>query len=215
MTIVKICGITNLPDAACAVESGADMLGFILYPLSPRFIEPEKISDITAAIRITHPNVLSIGVFVNATLDVIRVTLLSAGLNFAQLSGDEVPDAVMALAGRAYKAIRTGAVASQYVNPLTERPAMLPDLLLDADHPTLYGGSGFRADVSLAQTLAIQYRILLAGGLKPDNVADIIEHVQPWGVDVSTGVESSPGCKDHAKIRAFIQAVRHSPMQSG
>lgn len=214
MTVVKICGITNLADARCAVEAGADMLGFILYPRSPRYIEPQTIITITEEVRATHSNIGLVGVFVNETAQFINDVLLNAALDYAQLSGDEGPDAIMALAGRAYKAIRNGADADRYISSTKAPPALLPDVLLDADHPTLYGGSGIRADASVALTLARQYRILLAGGLKPENVADIIKHVQPWGVDVSSGVESSPGRKDHEKVRAFIQAVKHSALHS-
>ncbi len=211
MTVVKICGLTNLDDAQCAVEAGAELLGFILYPKSPRFIPPACIAPITAALRELAPAVVMVGVFVNATPDDVARALDEAGLHLAQLSGDEPPDHLRALQGRAYKAVREAAQADIYLSAIQNPKSRVqnrPDLLLDANHPTLYGGSGMRADESLAATLSRQCRLLLAGGLTPDNVADAIRVARPWGVDVSSGIESAPGRKDHAKVRAFIAAAK-------
>ncbi|MCS6849024.1 MAG: phosphoribosylanthranilate isomerase [Anaerolineae bacterium] len=220
MTIVKICGITNLDDALCAIDAGADLLGFIFYAKSPRAVTPDAAREIVAGIRGWHAKVerlglgsgelgvKCVGVFVNESPAHMLRVLDDVGLDYAQLSGDESPDDLAAMGGRAYKAIRawSDACAAFAQVPLTTRH--LPDLLLDANHATLYGGSGQRADESLATRLARRYRLLLAGGLTPDNVADAIRTIRPWGVDVASGVEASPGKKDHAKVRAFIAAAK-------
>jgi len=232
MIFVKICGLTCLEDARCAVEAGADLLGFILYPKSPRYIPPAQIAPITAALRELAPEVVTVGVFVNETPQAMARALDEAGLDLAQLSGDETPDHLRALQGRAYKAVREAAHAAawlsagrspedrsqesgvrsqetEYAIRNTQYEIQnRPELLLDANHPTLYGGSGMRADESLAAALSRQCRLLLAGGLTPDNVADAIRVARPWGVDVSSGVERAPGHKDHAKVRAFIAAAK-------
>ncbi|MCL4507056.1 MAG: phosphoribosylanthranilate isomerase [Chloroflexi bacterium] len=212
MTIVKICGLTNLEDALCAVEAGADLLGFILYPRSPRYIEPQNLSAIVAAVHTVKPEITTVGVFVNETPERIRDILSTTGLALAQLSGDEPLSHLTALQGRAYKVVRTREQADAVISALTplHRPPRLPcpDLMLDADHPALYGGSGAKADESLAASLGRSRRLLLAGGLTPANVAHAVQQAQPWGVDVSSGVEASPGRKDHDRIRSFIQAVR-------
>jgi phosphoribosylanthranilate isomerase len=209
MTVVKICGITNLDDALCAVDAGAGMLGFIFYPKSPRYIAPEAVQGIVRAVRARTETVTTVGVFVNESAQMMAGTLDAAGLDLAQLSGDEPPEVLATLGGRAYKAVRTAAGAQaqlRTINVLNTHPSR-PDMLLDADHPTLYGGSGERADECLATQMAHQCRLLLAGGLRPDNVAEVIGRVHPWGVDVSSGVEATPGKKDHAKVNAFVQAV--------
>jgi phosphoribosylanthranilate isomerase len=206
MTIVKICGLTNLDDALCAADAGADMLGFIFYAKSPRYVSPATVQEVVRQARARAPRIVTVGVFVNEAPEAIRMTLDACGLDLAQLSGDESPGMLAQLAGRAYKAVRNPGVAQAFLDAATPNPSA-PALLLDADHPTLYGGSGVRADESLAAQLAQQCRLLLAGGLKPDNVAEAIRHVRPWGVDVSSGVEATPGHKDHAKVRAFVQAA--------
>ncbi|BCX02608.1 MAG: N-(5'-phosphoribosyl)anthranilate isomerase [Candidatus Roseilinea sp.] len=220
MTVVKICGITNLDDALCAIDAGTDLLGFIFYPKSPRAVTLEIAREIVAGIRgkgveagnwglgSRESRVRCVGVFVNESpADMLRV-LDEVGLDFAQLSGRESPDDLAAMGGRAYKAIREWDDAGATFAQLSSAHPYLPELLLDANHATLYGGSGQRADASLALSLARRYRLLLAGGLTPDNVADVIRTVRPWGVDVASGVEASPGKKDHAKVRAFVAAAK-------
>ncbi|MCW1969042.1 MAG: phosphoribosylanthranilate isomerase [Anaerolineae bacterium] len=208
---VKICGNTNVDDALCAAEAGADMLGFIFYPKSPRSVDVPTAKAIVSAIRQAmpagQPAPRMVGVFVNASLATISATLAEANLDWAQLHGDESPDmlrqAFAALQGRVYKALKAGAVAvDDYV--LTSTPA----LLLDANHPNLYGGSGLRADATIAGQVARRCNLLLAGGLTPDNVNEAIRAIRPWGVDVASGVEASPGRKDHAKLRAFVKAAK-------
>lgn len=151
----------------------------------------------------------AVGVFVNATADEIAKTVRVARLDAVQLHGDELPSAIH---GRAFKAIkRRDAQTQEYIAAARRQPVdmRLPELLIDADHPTLYGGSGQRADENVAYQLARSCRLLLAGGLNADNVAAVISRVRPWGVDVASGTEAAPGRKDHAKLRAFIQAVKH------
>lgn len=211
MTRIKICGITNLDDARVAVEAGADYLGFILFAKSPRYVEPETVRAILAALGAAGHPVQGIGVFVNHPIDDVARILEATGLTYAQLHGDETVETVATLAGRGFKALRPTAVEdlTQAAAFAAQAGAEGPQLMVDAYSPTAYGGTGHRADWSLAQQAAAQTaRLLLAGGLTPENVGDAVRHVAPWGVDVSSGVEASPGRKDHAKMRAFIAAAR-------
>ncbi|GAB4514553.1 MAG: phosphoribosylanthranilate isomerase [Anaerolineae bacterium] len=214
MIRVKICGLTRLEDAWCAVEAGADFLGFICYPRSPRYLTPRDIRRIVAEVRARGAQTPAIGVFVNASLMEVRQVMEAAGLDLVQLHGDEPPDWVAALGGRAFKAIRPptlseGITAWERYRPVTSTALEHPRLLVDAYHPDAYGGTGAIGDWTMAAELARRCdRLLLAGGLHPDNVAAAVAMVHPWGVDVSSGVESAPGRKDHGKIRAFIAAVR-------
>lgn len=226
MTVVKICGITNLDDALCAVEAGADMLGFIFYPPSPRGITVEKAKEIASVVS-RKPGVVKVGVFVKETPAYMLRVLDEVGLEVAQLHGNTNDD-LPAMNGRAYLAIRDARPENwrlgiqshrdfQFLIP-SPRP-LIPDLLLDANHPMLWGGSGTRADESLAAQISRDYRLLLAGGLTPDNVAEAIRRVKPWGVDVASGVEASAGKKDHGRVRAFIAAAKaalhsHTDFQS-
>jgi phosphoribosylanthranilate isomerase len=210
MTFIKICGITNIEDARLAAEAGADLLGFIFYAKSPRYVMPSQVRAIVQSLKSEGARVTTVGVFVNTTPQEVIDTLHISEVDVAQLSGDERVEDLAQLERRGYKAVRSAEQAQLVLQHRYARPSnsMLPDLLLDANHPQLYGGSGMQADESLAGTLARECRLLLAGGLKPENVVAAIEHVRPWGVDVSSGVEAAPGRKDPARVRAFIQAVR-------
>ncbi|GIV85948.1 MAG: N-(5'-phosphoribosyl)anthranilate isomerase [Candidatus Roseilinea sp.] len=211
MTVVKICGITNLDDALCAMDAGADLLGFVFYSKSPRAVTLDLARAIIADIQARAPQASRaryVGVFVNESPARISQVMEVAGLDYAQLSGDESPTDLAAIGRRAYKAVRGWDASSAAFIPTGATDGFLPDLLLDAHHPTHYGGTGQRADASLALSLAQRYRLLLAGGLTPDNVAEVIRTVRPWGVDVASGVEASPGKKDHAKVRAFVAAAK-------
>lgn len=210
-TKVKICGTTNFEDAHCATEAGADLLGFIFYPKSPRRIEVAAAKAIVSTIRQqTPPSQASpqmVGVFVNESLENVLNIMTEIGLDLAQLHGDEsqsfLHEANAALSGRVYKALKANSVeVDAYIS------TGVPALLLDANHPNLYGGSGLRADESIASQVAQRCQLLLAGGLTPDNVAAAIRAVQPWGVDVASGVEAVPGRKDHQKVQHFVRAVR-------
>lgn len=211
-TQVKICGLTNFEDAWVAVQAGADYLGFILYPKSPRYVMPEVARQIVAELRTRGNTPPCVGVFVNEPLARIRAMMAEIRLNLAQLHGDESPEVVEGMAGAAYKAIRPKSreeaiSAAAHYAPLTEPRG--PGLMVDAYSPDAYGGTGQRTDWALAAELAAAYpRLLLAGGLTPENVAQAVAAVAPWGVDVASGVEAAPGRKDHGAVRAFIATVR-------
>ena len=211
---VKICGSTNLADARAAVEAGADFLGFICYPPAARYVTPEEARAIIAALRAEGIAVLTVGVFVNATPAELEHTMRVAGLDLAQLHGEEPPSLVRALNGRAFKALRprtaaeAEAAAARYL-PVAPPDADRPQLLVDAYHPNAYGGTGQVGDWHIAAALTGRCsRLVLAGGLTPENVARAVAQVRPWGVDVSSGVEARPRYKDHGRIRAFIAAAR-------
>lgn len=211
---IKICGITNFADALCAAQSGADYLGFILFPKSPRYVEPDTVAAILRELSVAGYTTPGIGVFVNATVTHIQDTLAKTGLRFAQIHGDEGPEVTEALSPHAFKAVRPKSAASALelgaqFHRTTHDDG--PRLLVDAYDPAAYGGTGKRIDEQIAWQMAATYaHLLLAGGLSPDNVAQAIRDVQPWGVDVSSGVESAPGHKDHDAIRAFVQAARQA-----
>lgn len=213
---MKICGITTLSDGLAAAEAGADMLGFIFYPPSPRAVEPVDAGAIAQAVRRTLGGTRPrfVGVFVNAPTTEVRRTIAAAHLDMVQLHGSEPPEVVAQFGPQALKAIRPQTVAEAEealaaYEPTFTQPPERPNLLADAYHPVRAGGTGLRADVTVARALARRCRLMLAGGLTPENVREAIETVAPWGVDVSSGVEASPGVKDHARVRAFMDAVRN------
>jgi indole-3-glycerol phosphate synthase/phosphoribosylanthranilate isomerase len=209
-TRVKICGITTRQDALAAVDAGADMLGFNFYPKSKRYITPEACWRIVSALTQYASRITLVGVFVNAGAAEIEAIADDCHFDLVQLSGDEPPEFLQALGLRALKGIRPTSLEEARTDAARfARPAS-PALLVDAYRPGEYGGTGHTGDWELAQKLAAQYPILLAGGLTPDNVAAAVAQVQPWGVDVASGVESSPGTKDPAKMQAFVQAARQS-----
>jgi phosphoribosylanthranilate isomerase len=218
--LVKICGITNLEDALVAADAGADYLGFIFYPPSPRAVDKTAAKSIIAHLRqnLARPP-LMVGVFVNETAVTIAQTLDECGLDLAQLSGEEVPslagDPKSPLYGRAYKAIRPASAAEAEVEAewyaITQSSSLIPSLLVDTYHPTLRGGTGMAADWGIVVYLFEHTPgIMLAGGLSPDNVAAAVVQLKPFAVDVASGVESAPGKKDHAKVRAFITNAKYS-----
>jgi phosphoribosylanthranilate isomerase len=208
---VKICGLTNITDAQVAVDAGADFLGFILYAKSPRYVAPEQIAQILTRLALPS-HVQTVGVFVNTPIDDVITILDQTALDLAQLHGEEPEGALATLAGRGFKALRpTDSAAAQHASIFTSYPqASAPQILVDAYHPSGYGGTGHQADWSLAASIAqCTPRLLLAGGLTAANIQSAIEAVAPWGVDVSSGVEAAPGRKDHNQIRAFV-ANAHS-----
>lgn len=223
MTIVKICGITNLHDAQTALEAGADLLGFNFYPKSSRFVTVaavqamvQEIRDWRLASRDLAPPRL-VGLFVNESVERIHIILEQTQLDYAQLHGDESVDVLAQFGRRAFRAIRPVdaedalAQAKRFYLPDTDDPADKPRLLLDTYDPKAYGGTGKKADWSAAAAIARQYpNLLLAGGLNVENVADAIRLVRPWGVDVSSGVEATPGKKDPQKIRDFIAVAKQT-----
>lgn len=202
MTIIKICGIKTLSDALAAMDAGADYLGFNFYPKSPRYIDVGQCCDIMSVIR-RYGHITYVGVFVNASVAEINATMDTCGLSLAQLHGDEAVEMLNRLDGKGFKAFR-GIPESVDGFARGESPAFL----VDASVKGVYGGSGVTADWNGAAELAKKYPLLLAGGLTPENVAEAIRRVKPWGVDVASGVESAPGEKDAAKMSAFVKAIK-------
>jgi len=213
MTHIKICGLTNLADALAATEAGADLLGFIFFAKSPRYVTPATVAAILPAVRAINPAIKAVGVFVNEAAARIATIREETGLDYIQLHGDETAAWFTTLNGRCYKALRpagSDAATAQAATFAGLSSHDGPRWMLDAYDPNAYGGTGKRADWHSAATLAKQHPgLLLAGGLTAENVAQAIQLVQPWGVDVASGVEAEPGRKDHAKVRAFTAAVRH------
>ena len=203
MTKIKICGIKTIKDALAAMEAGADLIGFNFYPKSPRYIDVGTCRNIMSVMR-QHGHVTYVGVFVNASVEEVYATIETCGLSLAQLHGDETPEMLNVLNGKAFKAFR-GIPSDITGYERNDAPA----LLVDAAVKGVYGGSGVTADWSAAAELAKKYPLLLAGGLTPENVADAVRQVKPWGVDVASGVESEPGKKDASNMKAFVQAVRN------
>jgi len=188
-------------DALAAIDLGADLIGFNFYPKSPRYVEVGHCRGIMSTVR-KYGHVKYVGVFVNASVAEIHATMETCGLSLAQLHGDETPEMLSELGGSAFKAFRG---VPTDVNGFARNES--PALLVDASVKGVYGGSGVTADWSAAAELAKKYPLLLAGGLTPENVADAVRQVRPWGVDVASGVESEPGRKDARKMKAFVQAV--------
>lgn len=207
---IKICGITNFADAQAAVAAGADALGFMLYERSPRFLSVEAAAEI---IRRLPPLVAKVGVFVNASEGTVIEARNACGFDTFQFHGDEPPDFCRRFAPM--KAIKAFRIRDE--NSLLALPDYQTDAwLLDSYVPGQEGGTGTRFNWPLA-VAAKQHGvpIILAGGLTPENVATAIRQVRPFGVDVSSGVESVPGKKDHDKLRAFIAAARAAALEVG
>jgi phosphoribosylanthranilate isomerase len=197
---VKICGITNEEDALLAVAMDADAVGFVFAP-SPRQIAPVKASDIAKRLP---GEILTVGVFRDAGPERVAEVIRQTGLRAAQLHGSESPEEtrwVRARVPTVIKAFPAGHPGLQHADDYGADA-----LLIDSPAP----GSGDVFDWSLAEGAPSGRRIILAGGLTPENVADAVARVRPWGVDVSTGVESEPGRKDARKVKAFIEAARYA-----
>ncbi len=203
MTKIKICGITNIDDAETAIEAGADALGFVFYKKSPRCVSPADAGKIISRLG---PFVLSVGVFVNAPAETINAVVEEAGLDRVQLHGDEPASLLADLRVPAFKAFRVRGVET--LDELTRYNCRA--FLLDAFSTEEYGGTGETFDWNVAAKAAKQARIVLSGGLGVHNVAEAIDRVRPYGVDVSSGVgrDDDKRRKDPVKIRRFIQAVR-------
>jgi phosphoribosylanthranilate isomerase len=206
---IKICGLTNLDDTLAAVDAGADYLGFNFYSQSPRCVTPDACARLQSALVRRDLPVKTVGIFVNHTPAEVAALLDDCGLDLAQLHGDERPEHLTLLWGRAFKAVRqiNGLDAADDLDALTRFSPGQPAFLVDAHSPNVYGGTGQTADWSAASRLAARYPIFLAGGLTPANVGAAIDQVRPWGVDVASGVEASHGKKDHDKMRAFVKAI--------
>jgi phosphoribosylanthranilate isomerase len=199
---VKICGITRLTDALHAVEQGATAVGFVLWPRSPRAVSVDRAAGIIAELP---SHVMAVGVFVNEPVDGIRAIAERLRLTAVQLHGDEPPAYAEALDWPVIRAVSVGDIGEAW-------EAWSPEtaLLVDNIDPVRRGGTGAVIDWSSAADLAQKRRVVLAGGLTPDNVASAIRAVRPFGVDVSSGVEAAPGVKDFDKVTQFIANAREA-----
>ncbi|MCU0474965.1 MAG: phosphoribosylanthranilate isomerase [Anaerolineae bacterium] len=215
--MVKICGVTTPEDALFAAQAGADMLGLNFYPKSKRYVTPAQAAGLVAAVRgvLGEAAPLMVGVFVNATVGDISETVHTVGLDAVQLSGDESGAVVRELRGVAFKALRPPSAQMAALDldefaPTFPTDPRLPSTLLDASVPGEYGGTGVAAEVELARWVRQSVpRLMLAGGLTPDTVAERVALVQPWGVDVASGVEGEQaGRKDPDKVVRFIRQAK-------
>jgi phosphoribosylanthranilate isomerase len=206
MVRVKICGITNAADALAAIDAGANLLGFNFYAKSPRHITKAE----AAKIRPHLPKkVKTVGIFVNAPTIEAAALCKSLKLDFAQLHGDETPETVAEMA-RSLPVFKAFRVEPGFpLATLDEYPEAYA-FLFDAAHTGQYGGTGHSTDWDVARRAAVGRRIILAGGLKVENVAAAVRIVRPYGIDVASGVESKPGKKDHGLLREFVQEVRRA-----
>jgi phosphoribosylanthranilate isomerase len=197
---VKICGITRVEDAQAAVAAGANALGFVFWPGSPRYVDPARARDIVAGLP---PAVTPIGVFVDQPADEVNRVATQVGLGAVQLHGSETGAYVRTMTRPVVKAV---AVSGDQAPAIDVWPSDVT-VLLDVHDPVKKGGTGKTIDWTMASELAKRRNIVLAGGLTPDNVTEAIALVRPYGIDVSSGVESAPGIKDHGRIRALFEAV--------
>jgi phosphoribosylanthranilate isomerase len=205
--LVKICGVTRAEDARAAVEAGASAIGFVFWPESPRFIDPYRARAIRASLP---PFVTAVGVFVNQPFEYVSGVASLVRLGAVQLHGDEPPAFASRLAAPVLKALPLEAAGDRVL-------AAWPDeitVLLDVHDPVKRGGTGRTIDWDAAAAIAARRPIVLAGGLTPDNVAGAVARVRPSGIDVSSGVEVSPGIKDHRRVRALFEALHGIPARS-
>ena len=199
---VKICGITNLEDALTAAENGADAVGFIFHPPSPRFIEPQKAAQITKALP---DRLVKVGVFVNEKESFVRHTFEHCRLDMIQLHGDESPGYCRQFPkNRILKAL-----VLQTEEDVRKSEAFdVAAILVDARHNGLYGGTGRTADWDLAGKIAGP--LILSGGLNDSNILEALQKVRPAALDINSGVEERPGKKDAAKIKNIMQLIKHA-----
>lgn len=201
MTRVKICGVRLREDALLAAELGAWAVGFVFWPGSPRFIDPYRARAIAAALP---PWVVPVGVFVDQPEEYVAGVAGLVRLGAVQLHGAESADMISRLRARVIKSVPVGADFD--MGRLDAVPARAT-VLLDAHDPHRHGGTGIRVDWTTAARAAQRRPVLLAGGLRPENVLQAVQQVQPHGIDVSSGVESAPGVKDHGRLRALFAAL--------
>jgi len=201
MVKIKICGITNIDDAMAAVDYGADALGFNFYRKSPRYIDPRKAAEIIAQLP---PFIVPVAIFVNEREEKIREILVSACIHGVQFHGDETPEFCQRFGNHVIKAFQVKDKES--IKHMAHY--RVSAYLLDSYREGVRGGTGETFDWHLAVVAKTFGRIILAGGLNPDNVAEAVKLVQPYGVDVAGGVEREKGIKDHAKLKKFIVEVR-------
>lgn len=200
---VKICGITSEKDALFAVEHGADLVGFILWEESKRYIPP---GDVRPIVDTLGDAVKTVGVFVDEKLEELNKLVIGTGIDFVQLHGSESVDYAREVEAKVIKAVRVK--DSSDIEKALEFKDVADYILLDTFVPGEQGGTGKTFDWNLAAEISSEVPIILSGGLNAVNIAEAIEIVKPFGVDVSSGVESSPGVKDLDKIEKFMSAVR-------
>ena len=200
MTLVKICGITSIDDALMAASLGADAVGFIFCP-SPRRLAPESAARITASLP---KGILKVGVFANQDRLYVAQTARACGLDAVQLHGEETPEYARSLPVAFIKAFR-----ARDETVLAEIAGFAArTFLLDAYDPQRGGGTGSPVDLALAARASKLGKMILAGGLRPENVAQAVRTCRPYAVDVSSGVESAPGVKDRDKVKRFIEEAK-------
>lgn len=204
MVKVKICGITNLEDALASCEYGADALGFIFYKKSPRFIEPERVRDI---IKDLPPFVTTVGVFVDEDADKINEIVKEVGLNVVQLYSKELPEFCEGIRSKVIKVFRIqGSRVQEFKDEM--KKYRVSAYLLDTYQEGMPGGTGETFNWKIAKEAKGFGRIILAGGLTPQNVAEAVKTVMPYAIDVSSGVEERPGKKDLKKVKEFIERAK-------
>jgi len=194
---VKICGVTRLEDARAAVALGANALGFVFWPDSPRFVDPYRAKAIVASLP---PFVSAVGLFVNQPSAHVASVASLVRLNVVQLHGDETPEYAATIGRPVVRALSLQAAAHGL-----DRWPLHVTILLDAHDPERRGGTGRTIDWEAAASIARKRSVMLAGGLTPENIADAVGRVRPYGVDVSSGVESAPGIKDVGRLRALFE----------
>jgi phosphoribosylanthranilate isomerase len=199
--LVKICGVTRLVDAELAVECGAGALGFVFWPDSPRFVDPDSARTIVAALP---PGVIPVGVFVNQSREYVNEVAATVSLGAVQLHGDESVEYARAMTRPVLKAIALAEASEASIDAWPIETMML----LDVHDPIRRGGTGRTVDWSRASSVARRRPVILAGGLTPENVGDALSRVRPSGIDVSSGVERSPGVKDPDKLKALFAAMK-------
>lgn len=203
MVRIKICGITNLEDALVAAAAGADAIGFVFYPESPRFIEPGMAKFIISRLPVF---ITTVGVFVNEGEDLIRRVIRESGIQILQFHGEESPILCTRFREKVIKSIRIRDMES--INNM--KMYNLDTFLLDTYDDDKKGGTGKIFDWTIAKAAKNYGKIILAGGLTISNVGEAVKGVRPYGVDISSGVEISPGKKDHNKLREIIKRVRNA-----
>lgn len=202
MVRIKICGITNIEDALLSVDLGANALGFVFYKGSKRYIEPDNAKSIISKLP---PFVTTVGVFANQELDELKKIKEKAGFDAFQLHGDESPDFCMKLEGKIIKAIRV----KDSIDPKEVESYPAQAILFDNYSAEAYGGTGETFGWEILKGFDTSKKIILSGGLTPENVAQAVKIVNPYAVDVSSGVEENPGRKNPNKLKRFIKAVRN------
>jgi phosphoribosylanthranilate isomerase len=206
MVRVKICGITSTADAQAAIEAGANLIGFNFYAKSPRHISEDRAAEIRSKLP---KKVKAVGIFVNRLAADVITLRSSVGLDAVQLHGDEPPEMVAEIAP-VVPVIKAFRVEPEFPITTLDEYSQAFAFLFDAAHTGQYGGTGRTTDWDVARRASLKHRIILAGGLKVENVAAAVRIVRPYGIDVASGVESSPGKKDHALLREFIKEVRRA-----